>query len=553
MATRLCIIAACVAAACVCHAAGAGDIGAPFTARDPNPFAAYRAEAVAPFFEAARNRRVDMAIIGDSNTRSAMTSGHEDGMARAFAARLGCYATRVDPIGGWGAWGTEIFESSSFLIGYQSSGAPAPLLRALGDLPLDAGFPAGYAYLPHGAGVSWIINTGVGINAGHPIDITGTLRWHFTVYHWPAAAGSDLGFVSPSARELWPGSAYTLFASSSVTTSGPGVPGRRDHALSVPAGDRGEHGILFCLTDFPNQRGARGPFLSRWTRVENLATTRGIAYSPLLYQGGRTCRDAALSLLDRADQTRMTEWFRQVTRLQNGPPTLLVQIVHGGNDANWTIPAVVYERGMARPPGGGWPAGAPTNSVEGMRQNFQSVINIMRDYWVGAGHDERNLYFLVGSYHPQPPYWNETQPGAGDGWQWNIVQHDATRAWRQICDANANVAMLNGYHVSTPQEFTANGWYADGSYPGGDQAHLSIEGYRAWGEACAEALLRACDCGPSVDFDYDGQRGPSDLFVFLNAWFAGEARADFDRSGGAPSPLDVFAFLNAWFAGCAGH
>ena len=166
---------------------------------------------------------------------------------------------------------------------------------------------------------------------------------------------------------------------------------------------------------------------------------------------------------------------------------------------------------------------------------------------------QANLFFVLGAYHPQPPYWNETAPGAGDGWQWRLVQHDAAQAWREICEANANVAMIDGYKLSTHEEFTANAWYADPTYPGGDQAHLTIEGYRAWGDACAEALLRACDCGPSVDFDADGRRTVADIFDFLAAWFAGSARADFDRSGGAPAPSDIFAFLNAWFSGCAGH
>ncbi|MBX3403115.1 MAG: hypothetical protein KF699_06850 [Phycisphaeraceae bacterium] len=546
-----------LAAACsLALAAGsacAGGADGP-SAQDPNPYAVHRAESVAPFFAAARSRRVDMAIIGDSNTRSASVSGHEDGMARGFAARLECYGTRVEPMGGWGSWGTIIFHSASYPAQYLNQYAPAHITAALGDLPLAGGFPSGYSYLSPGMTVPWTNNSGQYLYASHPMDISGPLRWHFTYYHWPAAAGADLGFVSPTVRDQWPGSAYVLYASASLTTSGPGVPGPREFALNVPSGERGEHGLVFCLTDFPGQRGARGPFISRWTRSENIAKTRGFAYSPLLYQGGRTARDAAISLLDLARQTDMTEWFRQATRLQNGPPMLLVQIIHGGNDANWPTPAVVYERGMGRPaPGGGWPAGEPTNTAAGMRQNFQSIINIMRDDWVGAGHDESNLFFVLGGYHPQPPYWNETAPGAGDGWQWRLVQHDAAQAWREICEANANVAMIDGYKLSTHEEFTLNAWYTDPSYPGGDQAHLSVEGYRAWGGACAEALLRACDCGPSVDFDADGRRTVADIFDFLAAWFSGEARADFDRSGGAPTPSDIFAFLNAWFSGCAGH
>jgi hypothetical protein len=51
-----------------------------------------------------------------------------------------------------------------------------------------------------------------------------------------------------------------------------------------------------------------------------------------------------------------------------------------------------------------------------------------------------------------------------------------------------------------------------------------------------------------ADFNYDGHVAVQDIFDFLNAWFAGDPRADFDGGGLAVS--DIFAFLNAWFAGC---
>lgn len=547
------ILPALCAAQILAVSTGGADTLQP-SAVDPNPYAVYRAQAVAPFFEAARTRRVDFAIIGDSNVRFAGVSGHEDGMARGLADQLGCYATRVDPLGAAGAWAAPSFHSVSYTSGYATDGAPTSIAESLGALPVAGGFPGAYLFLAPGSPVAWTNNSGIGIAQHHPIGISGTLRWHLTYSHWPAAAGGPLGFVSPTVRAQWPGSAAEVYAAGFLHTSGSGVPGRRDYALDVPAGPRSEHGLLCCLTDYAGQSGARGPFVAQWSRVENLGTHAGIAYSPLLYQGGRTARDAALSLLNLVNQPRMAEWFRQVTRLQNGEPMLLVQIIHGGNDANTETPAVVYERGMAPPPPGApWPAGAPTNSAAGMRQNFQSIINRLRDFWVGAGYDEQNLYFLVGGYFPQPPYWNETAPGAGDGQQWTITQHEAAQAWRELCQSNDNVAMIDGYKLSTHQEFTANAWYADPSHPGGDQAHLAVEGYRAWGRACAAAVIRACDCGPSVDLDFDGRRTIADVFEFLAAWFAGEDRANFDGEGDSPSIQDLFAFLAAWFAGCAGH
>ncbi len=51
-----------------------------------------------------------------------------------------------------------------------------------------------------------------------------------------------------------------------------------------------------------------------------------------------------------------------------------------------------------------------------------------------------------------------------------------------------------------------------------------------------------------ADFNCSGTLEVADIFAFLNAWFAGEARADV--TGDGLSIQDVFQFLNLWFAGC---
>jgi hypothetical protein len=51
----------------------------------------------------------------------------------------------------------------------------------------------------------------------------------------------------------------------------------------------------------------------------------------------------------------------------------------------------------------------------------------------------------------------------------------------------------------------------------------------------------------AVDFDNDGVKGPSDIFAFLNAYFAQDLRADWDQSG-ALAPADIFSFLSAYFS-----
>jgi hypothetical protein len=51
-----------------------------------------------------------------------------------------------------------------------------------------------------------------------------------------------------------------------------------------------------------------------------------------------------------------------------------------------------------------------------------------------------------------------------------------------------------------------------------------------------------------ADFNGNGTLEVQDIFDFLNAWFAGNANADFN--GGGLAVQDIFDFLNAWFSGC---
>lgn len=66
-------------------------------------------------------------------------------------------------------------------------------------------------------------------------------------------------------------------------------------------------------------------------------------------------------------------------------------------------------------------------------------------------------------------------------------------------------------------------------------------------------LLRSDPTICRADFDCTGGGsagvGTSDIFAFLNSWFTGETRADFDGLNGVDTQ-DIFDFLNTWFAGC---
>jgi hypothetical protein len=59
------------------------------------------------------------------------------------------------------------------------------------------------------------------------------------------------------------------------------------------------------------------------------------------------------------------------------------------------------------------------------------------------------------------------------------------------------------------------------------------------------SLLRVRVC--RADFNSDGATTIDDIFIFLNAWFAGDIRTDFNI-GGSVNIDDIFIFLNDWFA-----
>jgi hypothetical protein len=71
--------------------------------------------------------------------------------------------------------------------------------------------------------------------------------------------------------------------------------------------------------------------------------------------------------------------------------------------------------------------------------------------------------------------------------------------------------------------------------------------------------IGACS-NPSDALNFPGSRGAidvdaslsvtvTDIFAFLNRWFAGDARANFNGVSGI-TVQDIFDFLAAWFAGC---
>lgn len=513
--SRFCVRAAALVGACLCVAAAAPAQPTP-TAADPNRFAVTGGEVVRRLFRLADRRRIDLAIIGDSNVRNAIVSGHEDGLSRAYSARFGCYATRVDPFIGIHSWAASIGGASAFgYAPFRTADAPDPTVPAAATRFVfpTAWFPTGYGYLPAGVELLNTYNGGLRIDPDHPIGFTGALRYHLTHYR---ARTPTTGRLVLTAR----GPAYTNFASGVFPTAA-AVPGLADVMLDVPAGERDAGGLTFVPADLVNDRPSRGPFFGLWQRVEDVNRTTGIAFSPLLYQGGRSARSACIELNAIGPSSpALQEWLRQVTRLQRVPAdqsVLAVQIIHGGNDAGDGNPSV------------GPVGGLPSDTPAGHADNLRGIIANLRAAWALAGHGPDNLYFILGPYHPR-----------GDRLDLQVQYEEQ---WVILAHEQPNVVAIRGTRLSTEDEFIALGWMAGQS----DFAHLSVAGYRAWALVAVEALQRAA-C--PADINHDRGLSVQDIFDYLAMWLAARAGADFDGSGGEPALDDLFGFLAAWFEGC---
>ncbi len=482
------------------------------TLADPDRQAVSRPDVARRFFDLAETRRVDIAIIGDSNTRSAIISGHEDGMARALSARFGCYATRVDPMRGQGGWGGQIGGCASIQFP-PFNGPYPPAAPAQYEFPNGA-FPIGGAYLSPNTSARSDYNAGFVVDSTHPIGIQNTLRYHLT--HYLFRTPTD-GRINISVREGFPGNAMNNYAVMNGVRTAAAQPRLADVAVDVPPGTRAASGIMCCLANAGDGLGAQGPFYGIWNRLENPNRATGISFSPLLYQGGKSARAACQELLAVGpNAASMREWLRQITRLQNGPPVLLVQIMHGGNDTGDFAPSL------------GPIGGIRSDFPDGHADNMRCIINTMKAAWAYAGFDANNLYFQLGPYHPREDRL--------------VREREYEDQWSVLANEYPNTFAIHGTMLSTDAEFAANGWFTSEL----DHAHLSVAGYRAWGEGTLKVLQRAI-C--PADMNDDQTQSVDDILLFVGDWFGQLGQGDFNRDGSFQIE-DIFDFLEAWFAGC---
>jgi hypothetical protein len=485
------------------------------TIENPDPAAVTGRDAVRRLLSLAGTRRIDFGLIADSNGRlGAAATGHEDSQGRAWAARFGTYATRIDPPGSTTSWGQLTQDSVSYNFAPFGGAVPSyvqPFVHPFDNFPCFPGLPS---ILEEGVHVVSYYNAGMQLYQTCPLNINNALRYHLTHYVTDTATG---GYINPSAREGYPGNLFHSYAVSPTIATTGATPHIEDIVMNVPAGQRHTAGIMFCNVNATNDLGANGPVALMYQRVEDVNQATGISYSPLWEQGGKSSRYTLFTLQTANVETSVKEWYRQVGRLQNGDPVLCIHIMHGGNDCN------DYENSLG--PIGGF----SSTSLEGFKDNIQGIINITRNWWIEKGNDPSNLFYMVGPYHPRPGTDNDLQLGF-------------EQAGRDLANADTQVIAIAGNKLSTPAEFAANGYLLGGN----DINHLSSTGFHKWAATTIRVLdLAIC---PS-DFNNDHTATVTDIFAFLNAWFAGLPTGDFNHSGES-NIQDIFDFLSSWFMGC---
>lgn len=470
------------------------------------PAAVMNAAAIAPFVIASFTRRTAIACITDSNGDQINLTGHNDGMRRAACFMLGgCYGSGVMPAFGLAGYQTGMLNAT--ISGVNGlAGAPSEFT--------DLAFPTG-----HGApeesdwmATGWPGNSTSGairISSIHPMDINRGLELHTRIYR-PAAGGATtlnpcvIPFESGVGTILWPGS------STPIALEARPADGITNFKWSIPVG------TLVNYADPNTPLGTGGGFgfrEQRWTaaditgalgityrQVVDASKFNGVQWSKLITFGGAPTKTPASSLCQSFKDSQIAEWFRThaVTQVDAAgrqlPPMMLIQIIEGGNDAGDATSSITYRRGAGL--GGAIVTGNPAgNTKVGIKNNHQAIINRMRDVWVSVcGYDERNLFFLLGCYHPQPP----------TGTQYTFVRTTAVDGWRELTQENDNVCAVDGYQLHTHEDFsfahaiktTVTPWTADSTVTfhravGSDNAHLNQPAYQHWGLLVWSTLLES--------------------------------------------------------------
>ena len=374
----------------------------------------------------AKNRRVDLVMLGDSNQ---VKDGK--GFHYAFAERLGER---------FGMYASGIGASASM-----SNESARPVAGGSGTLPagIEAIFPKKSPAIAYyfESGTFTPSSGGTYINSGSKLDITKALDFH---YVW---GSFDTGSGSFKAGVRLNGSPYTVLGSSAVTSTNTGSFAKNITKVSIPADATRTLGLE---ARWFNTTAITAPFSQFYERAENPANVSGISVHSLHAVGGDSLCDFAIKMLGYSDLA-LKNFFEETRRLQiskKQKPIVVVYINSGVNDRNETIVSQ------------GWRADTDADSPEAYQDNLEVIINRLKSVY-SMNWDADELYFLICPSHPI------SNPDDSELLEYRKKARETV--FREDRSSYVNISSLVTYEY-----MLANGYYLSG---GTDTFHLNTDGY----------------------------------------------------------------------------
>ncbi len=447
------------------------------------PDAVTDADDLAPFFEAAATRRVDVVGIGDSNQ---LRDGHgwDSGLITALDARFGTWATSLLSLGenngnggvsgeGWGIFSTTTGGP------YAYSGAPTALDAMLAT-PENFG-PLRYLHIPDQS-TGLLQNHGLRVSAGGPIDVNE--RLFVTTIIGVTQSVLPMSF-RPSTRRA--DSPYNTVAQAGTPVLYTGAtPTSASVVYEIPPATR-DFSLQCMLGGFNTS--LAGPFVAYYIRAREADAERGVSFSTLYGVGSQSARDMAQAFVDLPIET-LTLYFDTLREQQLDAPKILIRINTGLNDRNEQMPPV---NGSVFGPASGL----------AFQSNLNTLINRIQEVWTLNGWPEDELYFVITVSHPVGP--ENGEAGGFNNDDPTLIDYRARAA--AIASSRPRVASVDLNRITTEAEMAENLWYRSTKF---DRFHLREIGY----EVLAQRELAAMQQGRSwYDTDENGTVEVEDLYA----------------------------------------
>jgi hypothetical protein len=339
----------------------------------------FQREQLDPFWQAARDGRADVVLIGDSNSLF-KGQGWDAGWNVALHDSLGIYASPTLSLGEGNGFGTGHGEDCSTLfsagMGFQYNSQLPNVGRFLQNMP----FPAQSVFLPGNAVLTARPIVGMQVRSGGIFNLQEAARYWF----------SDASFTEPGGRfrlcaRTLP--TFTVIADSGFISTTSTLPQLRIRSLELPAFPQARSAMEFRTDDATRSPdSSRGPSLFFYQRYETTKPT-GASVQTMAYMGGKSLSDMA-SQLNLASDDSLSLYLRHVRMLQTGPKHVLFRINSGLNDRN---------KAAARSVGPG--QYFPGDSAAAYADNLTAIVKRLESVWVKSGWDLSEMYLLITPSH----------------------------------------------------------------------------------------------------------------------------------------------------------